>query len=179
MQESLNRVLNGVSEQAALATDLEGKGEEHGKGDKKGARNRSSSNGPRGDAKGRSASPGNTKENCVAKTLVMLFKRVHAHGEKNVASRTRRNDLHRQAHTLGPEKAQNHVHVKFGENCRELHGSPSFSKGKGKGKLGKEKGRTNLPPPRRPPPPCNHHIARKRQFPTNGTLWSSPRGLQL
>ena len=59
MQESLSRSLNGVSERAAPATYPKGKRCKQGKGKcDKGARDRSSSNGPKSGPRGRSASPG-------------------------------------------------------------------------------------------------------------------------
>ena len=68
MLESLSRGLNGASGQAAPATNPKGKGKK-GKGEKKGAFNRVSSNGPKSggrprvDSSGRSASPGKGKRN--------------------------------------------------------------------------------------------------------------------
>ena len=112
MQESLSRGLNGASGQAAPATDPKGTGRK-AKGEKKGASIRVSSNGPesggrpKGDSRGRSASPGERQRNY--QKHVRLPKGYMHQGERLWVRTHKREIPNPLAPALEPEKAGQHV----------------------------------------------------------------------
>ena len=112
MQESLRRGLNGVSGQAAPATNPTGKGKQV-KGEQKGAPNRASSSGPKGsrpkgESRGRSASPGKAREK-TRTSVCTPTRRAHAQGGKDCGFAHAKDKSRSSSPNLGAGKGRKHV----------------------------------------------------------------------